>query len=127
MANNIEHIFVYGTLRLGQGACRTFGLETRGEYVKTAQYTGASIYHLGGFPGLKFEADYTMVGDIFKINDPELMHHLDRYEGYDANHPDQSLYLRKEIEVDGIPCYTYEYNGDPRQEARIQSGDWTKV
>jgi gamma-glutamylcyclotransferase (GGCT)/AIG2-like uncharacterized protein YtfP len=117
----VNHVFVYGTLRLGCGAN---GLMRGAEWLRTCELRDATIYHLGGFPGLKFEDGSSVVGDLYQINDRRMLESLDRYEGYHQDDPERSLYIRREVEVDGERAYTYEYNGTPRQEARIASGDW---
>ena len=121
----VSHIFVYGTLRRGQGANRNFGMEQHAEFVKTCKLTGAAIYHLGGFPGLKFEDGSEVVGDLYKVTEPRLMRALDSYEGYREDDPAGSLYIRREIDIEGTKAYTYEYNHNIRnQNTRIVSGDW---
>lgn len=129
----IEHIYVYGTLRRGQGACRTFGLEEHCEFVGTFEFPDAVMFGLGGFPGIHLtdqdlgpDTPRGIVGDLFKVNDPALLGHLDRYEGYDPMDPKHSLYLRKEIEVNGIPAYVYEYNHSSAGRRFITGGDWVE-
>ena len=116
--DTIDHIFVYGTLRRGQGACKTFGLEEHGEFVGTFKADGWGMYTLGGFPGVRAEEGQSIIGDIFKVNDPKLMDHLDRYEG------EGSLYFRKVTEVNGIKCWIYEYGRQLNETYRINSGNW---
>ena len=124
----VNHIFVYGTLRRGQGANRNFGMEKYAEFVKTCKLDGAAIYHLGGFPGLKFEEGSEVVGDLYKVIEPRLMGALDGYEGYRESDPAGSLYIRREIDIEGTKAYTYEYNHSIRDQApRIASGDWCQA
>ncbi len=122
-----NHIFVYGTLRRGQHACRTFGLEQHGEFIGTKTLDDARLFNLGSFPGIHLgEGLGTVTGDLFKIMDDSLLDHLDSYEGYRASSPGSSLYLRKVVEVDGVPAWVYEYNSDVPASRDIASGDWNE-
>ena len=126
----VNHIFVYGTLRAGHHANRSFGMDRLAKHVQTCDLFGAAIYHLGGFPGLLFtDNPYDFVtGDLYEIKDARLLESLDSYEGYHEDDPERSLYIRRTIEVLGKKAYTYEYNGVIRDQAtRIKSGDWDKA
>lgn len=119
----VNHVFVYGTLRHGCGANRLLGSSER---LRTCTLEGATIYHLGGFPGLKFEEGYSVVGELYRVDDARILYHLDGYEGYYPDDPQHSLYIRREITVDGERAYTYEYNLEVREPetTRITTGDW---
>jgi gamma-glutamylcyclotransferase (GGCT)/AIG2-like uncharacterized protein YtfP len=120
----VNHIFVYGTLRRGAGAYEVFGLGDHTDFVSTTRLTGHAIYHLGGFPGIRESLDDVVIGDLMKIKDTKLLRSLDQYEGYRADDPDNSLYHRKMVLVDDIPSWVYVYNGRVKDTARISSGDW---
>ena len=122
----IEHIFVYGTLRYGHGANYMLN---ECEHIGTFTYEGAEMFSLGSFPGIHLTEDKQsiIVGDLYKLGGDNTLDRLDSYEGYLRHNPESSLYLRKEIEINGIPTYIYEYNGKPRTNSTISSGDWGKV
>lgn len=117
-----DYVFVYGTLRLGEGANL--------RYLKTAEYIGEDrvnglLYNLGSFPGLKakkrqFTFDFPIVcGDVYCLTETEQAMNLDRYEGY------PSLYSRIQTETEsGITVWTYIYNGMVYDKQLISSGDW---
>lgn len=125
-------ILVYGTLRVGQGAYRTFGLDKSTRHLGTVRIPG-SMYHLGGFPGIVLDGDLDgFFADVLEITDetavPDVLERLDAYEGYRESSPDNSLYLRKEIDV---PEYgrasIYEINRDMSARPRVQGGDWNRA
>lgn len=120
-----KHIFVYGTLRHGQRAHSM--LDRAAVHVKTCTIKGASIYHLGGFPGLKLEEGGTVVGDLYEIPDTgrvELLQKLDMYEGYREEYPMDSLYLRQTIQVEGTEAWVYVFNHPVEGYNKIENGDW---
>lgn len=124
-----ENIFVYGTLKQGHGANSM--LQNRSEFVGDTRISG-KLYGLGGFPGLKTIVDERddgiipfvsegpcVTGELYRITDEDLPFILDRYEGY------PSLYSRRRVEAeDGNVTWVYEYNGDPRPDAIVPSGNW---
>jgi len=122
----IRHIFVYGTLRLGHGA----NAAMRGAQHKcVATLSGARLYHLGGFPGLRFSDDSSdvVVGDLYEVLDDSIYRRLDQYEGYRESQPETSLYLRQVTTVttpeqEQVQAYVYVYNHDGGR--LIPSGDW---
>jgi len=123
--SEVKHVFVYGTLRKDRGAYRNFGLDRHANYVGTFEVKGWAMYHLGGFPGVRQgDEQSVIIGDLLEITNPEIMKSLDRYEGYYSDAPDNSLYLRKEIEVDGKQAFIYEYNRQPNERYRISGGEW---
>jgi hypothetical protein len=59
----------------------------------------------------------TFLAERIEIQTPD---QFDRYEGYDPNDPDGSLYIRRPYE-DG---WIYEFNRHPPPDKVVQSGDW---
>jgi gamma-glutamylcyclotransferase (GGCT)/AIG2-like uncharacterized protein YtfP len=118
----VNHVFVYGTLRLGERAYQK--LENRTEYVGNYRVPGR-IFNLGSFPGIRLDSPgvFTFCGDLFKIKDEDVLQALDGYEGYREDDHAGSLYLRKVIDVHGTPAYVYEFNRDIAASP-IRSGDW---
>ena len=99
-------IAVYGTLRPAAGE---------------AVDIPGKIYDLGWFPGLVMDNSDTVVkGTWIEVDDVRLAK-LDRYEGYNEDRPESSLYLRKPFQ--GGWVYVYNRSivdlGD-----FIESGDW---
>lgn len=116
-----DYIFVYGTLRKGEGASA---------YMKDCEYIGedkitGAIYTLGGFPGLKIaNTDFfpelpSVTGDVFRIGGDNTISRLDGYEGY------PSLYSRMVVKTEsGLSVWVYTYNGRVDHRALVESGNW---
>jgi gamma-glutamylcyclotransferase (GGCT)/AIG2-like uncharacterized protein YtfP len=111
-------LFVYGTLRQGaNNPCENYG----GKYVYTTTISGAVLYDLGSFPGLKLTLDgptTLVVGDVYEV-DQSIIERLDQYEGYRPDNPENSLYIRRELP----DFYVYEFN-DKWEGTLIPGGDW---
>ena len=113
-----DKIFVYGTLR--PDARNGKMMTTGAKHVGTDSITGAQLYNLGWFPGVKLDKTDSMVhGDVFEIVDGKLPPRLDSYEGY------PSLYSRSQVKTDnGELAWVYTYNGSVSQDQLIESGEW---
>lgn len=90
------------------------------------------MFHLGGFPGVTLDGNEEgVVCDVLEITDPkaapEVLRQLDGYEGYHEETPDNSLYLRKNVEVAEFgPAMIYEINRDTSAYPRVAGGDWNR-
>lgn len=106
--SNKHQVLVYGTLR-------PF---TNTNIVRIPGH----LYDLGSFPGLKLDnSSKTMVTcEVIEVNDNEL-ERLDLYEGYRPTDPDNSLYIRRQLDWG---AYVYEYNGYVSEDTLVDSGDW---
>jgi gamma-glutamylcyclotransferase (GGCT)/AIG2-like uncharacterized protein YtfP len=72
-----HRVFVYGSLRRGQGNNR---LLYTSEFVGNATVCG-TLYSLGGFPGLRIDdSEGDVVGEVWQVDDATLAD-LDRLEG----------------------------------------------
>jgi len=98
-------IAVYGTLR-----------PTKGEAVEIP----GKIYELGWFPGLIMDDSGDTVKGVWIEADDNHLKELDRYEGYNEDHPKSSLYIREAFK-DG---WIYTYNRPIGNQPLIKSGDW---
>jgi gamma-glutamylcyclotransferase (GGCT)/AIG2-like uncharacterized protein YtfP len=112
-------VFVYGTLRQGEGNHRLL-LSARfvGEASTAA---GFALYDLGAFPGLVHEGAGTVAGEVYDV-DAETLAALDRLEGV------PSFYRRERIELEGVGS-TDAYTLTLRQVRGcdlIPSGDWKR-
>lgn len=115
-------LFVYGSLRLGEGAdlSRRFG----GEFVSSDTING-ELYSLGWYPGSKvstepFDPEKPLIyGDIFRIKDQSMVQALDGYEGY------PHLFDRRVVHTgDGRTVWVYCYDHTVNPDRRVVSGDW---
>lgn len=111
-----DSVFVYGTLRPGEGNFRL--MDGKVEILGEAQLSGASLYHLGGFPGLKLEGEGTVTGTFCKITDGSLPARLDQLEGYPR------MYDREEVQTSRGRAWVYIYQGGVDLGRKIASGNW---
>ena len=123
-------IFVYGTLKEGfklDGSCA----EIRESVVKNAKAKG-TLFNLGPFPGAKFDTQDTIIGELHEFsNDLEALRVIDNIEGYYPDNKENSLFLRKLIDVsyqnnEKIKAYAYEFNFDRYEvrQTKIKTGVW---
>ena len=121
-------VAVYGTLRRG-GPANGY---LRGAKFLYQDTIPAKLYALGWFPGIKFNIgpeDFATVVDVYEIpNDAEFLLDVDRYEGYNRDCPEESLFTRKKVLLDNNneEVMVYEYCHDVNESLRIESGDWIK-
>jgi gamma-glutamylcyclotransferase (GGCT)/AIG2-like uncharacterized protein YtfP len=119
------NLFVYGSLRRGGGAGDLLsGCELVGEGT-----VSGTLYDIGGrFPAVVLYGDVPVRGEVWRCP-PELLCHLDAYEGTDSG-----LFRRVAIEVqlngEPVPCWVYAagpaLSRELRPEARIAGGDWQR-
>lgn len=85
------------------------------------------LFDLGEYPGL-LPGDGQVVGELYELADPTLIHELDEYEGYNALMPSQSEYIRRVTRLidPAVDAWVYYFNGDTRGSARVISGDWAQ-
>lgn len=118
LKNNLNYVFVYGTLKRGYGN----NVLLREENFIT---TGATVPHYymfgGGFPYAVPERfvrtnlpTLPIIGEVWSINQPGTLERLDSLEGYSPDHP-HNHYERTPIVVDGDDgneyyCFIYEYH-----------------
>lgn len=129
----IEYLFVYGTLRRG---FRTPIHPLLGRY---ATFCGPGwvrgvLFDLGAYPGLcsDMEADSLVTGEVYRLDHPEpLLARLDRYEGYGPGFRRPPEYVREMREIerqDGlrVSAWVYLFNRPVRGAPRIRSGDYRR-
>jgi gamma-glutamylcyclotransferase (GGCT)/AIG2-like uncharacterized protein YtfP len=122
-----KKVLVYGTLRPGNAAFDIFDLAEQTNHIGSVRIPG-SMYHLGGFPGVKLDgAEPGVVCDVLEILNPDVMTSLDRYEGYHEDRPEHSLYLKREVDTAEFgSCMIYEYNNEIGGRPKMEDGDWNK-
>jgi len=115
----------YGTLRRSFGNHRKLGVEEDLTFVGECEWSG-DLYDLGRYPGAVV-GDGTVYGDLFRLRGPQVWTVLDRYEGYDPDREEASLFVRRPVALDrpeGRTAWVYWYNGDPTTHPRVSSGSW---
>ncbi len=107
------------------GRHEDLGIADRVTFVTECKWQG-HLYDLGRFPGA-VPGDETVHGELFRLADPQVWTVLDRYEGYEPNRGDASLFVRSRVSLQAPNDQTswiYWYNGDPSDHDRVPSGDW---
>lgn len=127
-----DFIAVYGSLRRGQ---RAEVLTQKMEFVGEGRIN-ASLFALGWYPGAKFGTGRETAVDVFRLpKSPPLreaiLHGLHQYEGYSPMHPDESLFVPKEVQVnfpsgEGLKALCYEYNPPVNRAPLVENGDWNE-
>lgn len=127
-----RYLFVYGTLRSGARGPAQERLMRGLRLVGRASIPGR-VYDTGPYPvGTPPVNDADrIVGELYAMDaDADaLLAALDEYEGIDAAHPDDSLFMRLAVDAmrdDGTrtPTWVYLFNGSTDGLPRVPSGDW---
>ena len=116
---------VYGTLRRACGGLGRLDVDDRVAFVGECRFEGV-LYDLERFPGA-VPGGEDVHGDLFRLRDPQVWGVLDRYEGYEADREDESLFVRRQISLQApsnCTAWVYWFNGDPAGHLRVPSGDW---
>lgn len=127
------YVFVYGTLKRGFGNHGVIREGTHTVLIGKWSIPGRMI-SCGFFPGLlpPESDDDVVIGELYKIKDASVWRNLDGLEGYREDDPENSMYIRKQVQ----PCdpgildpedvvYTYYWNRDVGNRPMIESGEWT--
>lgn len=89
-------VFVYGTLKIGEFLAEQFDAFRLKSYKATVK---GKLYDIG-FPTLKLKGKGVVHGELHLYkNIAEVLRLMDIIEGYHADDPDNSMYLRKDIKV----------------------------
>jgi len=131
MSNEINHLFVYGSLRSGfrnpvyRYLTRYFSLV--GEAVVKGR-----LYELGDFPVAKpTSEDKFISGELYVVNNPAefswAIEQLDDYEGLNVEPGERPLYKREPVTafINGVgyAAWVYWFNGEVTNCPVIESGD----
>ncbi|MGH9549837.1 MAG: gamma-glutamylcyclotransferase family protein [Terriglobales bacterium] len=127
-----RHLFVYGTLEPAHAPAEIAAAVRHLRRVGSGSVRGR-LYDLGDFPGAVVSRTSPSVikGKVFELpEDEQVLSSIDTYEGFDPNHPQGSLFVRKRWPVtlaDGsrMTCWIYTYNRKPGDARLIPSGSYT--
>ena len=124
-----ELIFFYGTLMAGFARRRRAGIDDKLTYMGRGQIRG-QLFDLGLYPAAVPGPEGQVWGEVYRTDAPEeVLRALDDIEGYRADDPDKSLYVRQLAEV-SLPggqtdrAWVYFYNAPLGQAQLIASGDY---
>ncbi len=110
-------LFVYGTLKRGFHNHYVLGdAKFIGDYITKPVYTMLDIR--GAFPALRLGGTTAIIGEVYDINDLEL---VDQLEGY------PTLYDRSEIATDYGNAWVYHFDfNNPLAigSTKIEDGNW---
>lgn len=113
-------ICVYGSLRKNNGNHRIIeNAELKGTFTTLPIY---SLYHLGGFPGLKENGKTAIVMEVYSVNEEEARR-VDGLEGYSPNRP-ATFYDKINIDTPWGKAGVYTYVGHIDESRLIETGDW---
>ena len=122
-------VFFYGTLMAGFDRRSKAGVDAGLAFIGRG-WIEAALFDLGIYPAAIPAPGGRVWGEVYRILDPDpVLATLDEIEGYSADSPDRSLYLRRETDVtleDGTRAraWAYFYNAPLGQARRIASGDY---
>lgn len=122
MSKNKKRVAVYGSLRKGLGNyARHLSSATHlGDFQTTPVF---DMYSLGGYPGLKLKGSTPIYMEVYEVDDKEL-DGINMLEGYDPNSDHNDFYNRVVISTPYGEAYTYIYQGDIKNNIKVESGDW---
>jgi gamma-glutamylcyclotransferase (GGCT)/AIG2-like uncharacterized protein YtfP len=122
-------VFFYGTLMAGFDRRRRAGIDLKLAYIGRGSIK-AALFDLGLYPAAVPAPDGRVWGEVYEMSDVgAVLAALDDIEGFTPEHPDRSLYLRREADVtlpdgSGAVAWVYFYNAPLGQAPRILSGDY---
>jgi len=115
-----ELLFAYGTLMQGYFLHRV--IADRATYLESGSVRGALV-DLGRYPGL-LEGNGRVVGEVYRIETPELLPVVDREEGYNFQR------YRTLVTLGGgrrVRAWAYRYRGPRERATLIADGDYRRV
>jgi gamma-glutamylcyclotransferase (GGCT)/AIG2-like uncharacterized protein YtfP len=131
MAKEINKVFVYGTLKVGG----FFGEKFNNVRISSVPATvKGTLFHVpamfpSSFPGLKLAGDGVVHGELHAFDRiDDVIRAIDRIEQYFEDYPEESMYVRKKMDVETAEgtekAYVYEYNGSTKGFKIVVDGDW---
>ena len=131
MENNIQQIFVYGSLRSG---FKHPAYEYMSKYFKLVGEgtVKGTLYDMGSYPAaIPTQENNFILGELYELKSESeftwAMEQLDDYEGVNPNDGEEPLYVRAIASVyikdQTIPAWIYWFNGVTEGQPIIASGD----
>lgn len=129
-ARKIHHMLLYGTLCAGEPAHERLGLHEALTFQGRRRVPG-TLYDLGPYPGLVLGSG-TAPAELYRIDDPAIIAHVDSYEGHDPGDPSASLFVRTVLAVPrhahsaaaSLDAWVYVFNGSVAGRPVIRQRAW---
>jgi gamma-glutamylcyclotransferase (GGCT)/AIG2-like uncharacterized protein YtfP len=124
-----ELVFFYGTLMTPFNRTGRLRIEEHLSYSGRGTIA-AALFDLGIYPAAVPAPDGRVWGEVYEMTHPAIvLQALDELEGYRADEPESSLYMRAQTPVtleDGrvVSAWAYFYNAPLGRAERIESGDY---
>jgi gamma-glutamylcyclotransferase (GGCT)/AIG2-like uncharacterized protein YtfP len=79
------------------------------------------------YPGVRLcrAGEDFVVGDLFRLRDPQMLATLDRYEG--SNEYRRVAATAMLADGSRMKCWVYEFVGGVMESRRVSSGDWFEM
>jgi gamma-glutamylcyclotransferase (GGCT)/AIG2-like uncharacterized protein YtfP len=131
MSNEINNLFVYGSLRSGFRN-PVYHYLTKYFHLLGEAVVKGKLYDMGEFPVARPTPDEKFIsGELYEINDPRefswAIGQLDDYEGLNAEEGETPPYKREEVIAfqhgQPVTAWIYWFNGSVEGKAVIESGD----
>jgi gamma-glutamylcyclotransferase (GGCT)/AIG2-like uncharacterized protein YtfP len=113
-------LFTYGTLMRGYPLHRT--LARRATFLGPA-HGGGRLLDLGPYPGL-IDGEGAVHGELYRLDAPELLHDLDREEGYNFERRRMVVTLANGRRA---RAWVYRYRGPRVNAVPIPHGDYRRA
>ncbi|MCC6735823.1 MAG: gamma-glutamylcyclotransferase [Bauldia sp.] len=116
-------LVLYGSLRRGEPAYGSHGLDRRLRFVMPCTIRGR-LFDCGPYPAF-VPGDGIVHGELFEAMDTSIVSDLDAFEEVDPANPAGGLYARELIAIEeGGYAFVYRYNPPIEGLPEIVSGDW---
>lgn len=113
---------VYGSLKKGRSNHDMFlgRAKLMGKTITGPRYT---MYSLGGFPGVVERGETPIHLEVYEVTEEEDSH-IEGLEGYRADAPETSFYLKKEIDTEFGKASMYIFNRKADELPIVETGNW---
>ncbi|HEV8472915.1 MAG TPA: gamma-glutamylcyclotransferase family protein [Methylomirabilota bacterium] len=118
--SRLARLFAYGTLMRGYGLHRVLARRATFEGEATAR---GRLLDLGRYPGL-VAGEGRVKGELYRLDDPELLPVLDREEGYNFV---RSITIVTLARGRRVRAWVYRYRGPRERAVPVPRGDYRRI